>query len=417
MFKILVIDDDWILRTLLQRSLKEYEVITASNGKEGLEKAHAHHPALIICDWMMPGEFDGVQVCRLVKADPKLAASFFILLTGRSNIVDRVLGLDSGADDFLVKPVEVTELKARVRAVVRLHQATQDLKQLAEDLKQQKHILETELAEAAAYVRSLLPNPLREHLQIDCQFLPSRQLGGDCFDYYWLDQEHLVLYLLDMSGHGLGSALPSISIQNLLRSKSLKNVSFDNPKMVLDQLNEVFQMGEHHDRYFTIWYGVYNRTKQELTYASAGHPPAILITKPNDALERSPLDPLEGKSIPGLEVRSAKDSPSTDHPDNYDVQLLRTPGLPIGMMPDVKYINQSCHIPSGSTLYLFSDGIYEIEQQDGEFWNLQEFIKFLRTDAITATADLGEIFQHVLTLTGADSFDDDCSLVRVQFPN
>ena len=144
-----------------------------------LHRAIAYRPALIICDWIMPG-LNGLEVCNRIKTDPNLSTTFFILLTSLDSVADRVKGLDAGADDFITKPIEQNELKARVRAGLRLHQ-------LSRDLQTQKLLLETELAEAAEYVRSLLPLPLTEPFEVDSRFIPSRQLGGDCFDYYWLD--------------------------------------------------------------------------------------------------------------------------------------------------------------------------------------------------------------------------------------
>ncbi|MGK7917768.1 MAG: response regulator, partial [Prochloraceae cyanobacterium] len=269
MTQILVIDDDPAIQILLQRTLASqgYEVVLASDGEEGLNKARQLRPAMVICDWLMP-RMNGLEVCRQVKASPELSTTFFILLTSLGSVEDKVKGLDAGSDDFLCKPIEMYELKARVRAGLRLHQ-------LNRDLQQQKQLLEAELAEAAEYVRSILPEPLTEPpTTIDVCFIPSRRLGGDGFDYYWLDSEHLVVYLLDVSGHGLRAALPSLSVINLLRSRGLTKVNYYRPSEVLQGLNHTFQMTERNDKYFTIWYGVYNSKTRQLVYSSAGHPPA-----------------------------------------------------------------------------------------------------------------------------------------------
>lgn len=143
MLQILVIDDDLVMRLVLKKTLQEqgYEVIVAKNGKEGIELAQKHHPALVICDWLMP-EVDGLDVCAQIKQDPNLSSTFFILLTSRSAVEDKVKALDSGADDFLSKPIEKIELIASVRAGLRLYQLNQDL-------QLQKHLLESELNEAS----------------------------------------------------------------------------------------------------------------------------------------------------------------------------------------------------------------------------------------------------------------------------
>src|SRR5207248_1110379 len=100
---------------------------------------------------------------------------------------------------------------------------------------------------------------------------------GDAFGYNWLDDDHLAIYLLDVCGHGVGAALLSISAMNVLRSHALPNVDFRNPTEVLATLNENFLMENQNGKYFTLWYGVYNKQSRKLVYCSGGHPPSILI--------------------------------------------------------------------------------------------------------------------------------------------
>ncbi|MGL5193326.1 MAG: response regulator [Chroococcales cyanobacterium] len=137
MDKILVIDDDSATRLLLKRDLKleGHEVTVAKDGEEGVKLALEVHPAVIICDWVMPC-FDGVEVCRIVKSNPELAQTFFILLTSKVDLQDRIQGLDAGADDFLSKPVNPAELLARVRAGLRLYHSQQQLSQSNQQLSQ-----------------------------------------------------------------------------------------------------------------------------------------------------------------------------------------------------------------------------------------------------------------------------------------
>jgi len=376
MTRILVIEDDSTMQTILQKALQSegHTVDIASGGEAGLQKAHEKPPDLIICDWMMP-IVDGLEVCRRVKADPKLSTTFFILLTARGSVEDRVHGLDTGADDFLTKPIEIPELQARVRAGLRLHQ-------MSEDLQTQKQLLEKELMEAAAYVQSLLPAPLNDRISIDSRFIPSSQLGGDCFDYSWLDPDYLSMYLLDVSGHGLGSALPSITVLNLLRSQSLPSVNFYQPHSVLRALNETFQMDDQNDKYFTIWYGVYNRVRRQLVYSSAGHPPAILVT------------PSSGGTV--------------------QIKKLKTPGMPIGMMPDEMYVSNRCDIPQDSLLYIFSDGIYDLPgQADLPVWNFNTFTDLLAN--LQAATNLDVLLQEVHTLSQTTTLGDDLSILKVTF--
>ncbi len=128
MAKILVIDDDITVQLVLVHLLKRegHQVSTATDGQTGLELAKQQHPDAIVCDWMMPG-LDGLEVCRQVNADPDLATAFFILLTAREDVDDRVKGLDAGADEFLSKPIEAEELLARMRAGLRSRRLTQQV--------------------------------------------------------------------------------------------------------------------------------------------------------------------------------------------------------------------------------------------------------------------------------------------------
>lgn len=378
MENIVIIDDDPAIQMLLKRTLasRGYEVTVASNGAEGLEQVQALHPAMVICDWVMP-KMNGLDVCRHVKSLPELATTFFILLTSKGSVEDRVEGLDAGADDFLCKPIEMFELEARIRSGLRLYQ-------LNNDLQRQKQLLETELAEAADYVCSLLPEPSPSPpLVVDMRFIPSSQLGGDSFDYYWLDDQYAVMYLLDVSGHGLRAALPSVSVLNLLRSQALKQVNYRKPGEVLAGLNEIFQMTARNDKYFTIWYGVYHQKTRQLTYASAGHPPALLLSPQRDG--------------------------------TLHTQPLKTPGFPVGMFPNVDYEEAVCSVVPNSSLYLFSDGIYELPQPDGELWGLDRFTHQLQAYRLTPNRNLDQIINQMKTVNQDLAFDDDLSLLEINF--
>ncbi|KOP26742.1 regulator [Hapalosiphon sp. MRB220] len=395
MVRILVIDDDPIVRTVLKRTLQNqgYEITVANNGEEGITQAKLLRPALIICDWIM-SHLDGLEVCRQIKADPELATTFFILLTAKGAAPgeeeDRVKGLDAGADEFVSKPIEMNELKARVRAGLRLYQLNQDLqtqKQALEKLNQnlhtQKQILEAELAEAADYVRSLLPLPLTGTVDIEALFIPSAQLGGDCFDYYWLDDDNLAIYLLDVSGHGVGSALLSVSVLNVLRSQSLPNTNFYQPSEVLKALNNAFQMKNHGDKYFTIWYGVYHRLKHQLVYANAGHPPALLLSE-----------------------QSAPD---------FQVKQLGSLDLPIGFLPEVDFMDAVFDVEENSTLYVFSDGVYEINQPDGKILGLDSFIDIIINYNQVNKCHIQHLLNQIMKLNFQHFFEDDLSVLKISF--
>jgi sigma-B regulation protein RsbU (phosphoserine phosphatase) len=377
MTDILIFEHDACTQQPLVEALvaQGYTVATADSGEEGLALAETLGPRVIISDLNIPGEIDGLTLCHRLKQDPRLDITVLILLTARYSAADRVKGLEAGADDLLSKPVDIEELNARVRAGLRLYQVTQDL-------RQQKSRLEAELAEAEGYVRSLLPPDQGGKIPIQSRFLPSQQLGGDCYDYYWLDPDYLVIYLLDVSGHGLGSALLSTSVLNVLRSQSLPDVSFYRPEKVLRGLNETFQMGDQHQKYFTIWYGVLNCANRQLLYASAGHPPALLV--------------------------------SLDEEQGLHTQQLYTPGVPVGMFPDSDYSWSQCQVPPQSRLYLFSDGVYEIWKSNQDYFGLEAFVDLI----ISTPGEIGidPILDTVKAHHSSQVAHDDMSLVMVEVP-
>ncbi len=370
---ILLVDDDRSTLMLVARYLQkspfyQYQVVTATNGKAAWDILQNLVPEVIISDWDMPG-FSGIELCKKIRATPALHLCYFILLTSHAKLENRVQGLDAGADEFLTKPVEQEELRARVRAGLRLQQ-------LSRDLQRQNQILESELDAAGRYVRSQIPAPIEGQVITKWLFRPSSQLGGDCFDYYWLDEDHLVLYLLDVSGHGVGSALLSASVLHILRSRSLINVDFRDPNQVLSSLNNTFPMGNHNDMYFTIWYGVYHSPSRVLRYACAGHPPGIVLQ--GNHIETIPPEPE---------------------------------GLPIGLLDHEVFPTQHYVLPAASTLFLYSDGIYEITCTDGRMWTFEEFLDLFRQHL-----SLEEVLAHVQTLSGQANFDDDISLLQIDFP-
>lgn len=252
-------------------------------------------------------------------------------------------------------------------------------KQAEAQVQHQNEILRSELNKAANYVRSLLPSPLTKPIEVQQQFIPSIQLGGDAFDYYWLDRDNLLVYLLDVAGHGIQSALLSVSILNILRSQALYNTDFYQPWTVLEELNRVFPMNESGENYFTIWYGVYNIVERQLVYASAGHPPAILVSG-----------------------------------SDFSVKQLGSSSIPIGMFPYTEFEVQTCKIPPGSTLYIFSDGVYEIVLENGQIWGLDAFIDFLTPKKPQVPIDSKQSIQYIQSLNKNQPFNDDISLLQIK---
>ncbi|MGE5432453.1 MAG: response regulator [Syntrophomonadaceae bacterium] len=131
MDKILIVEDEEDTRFILERLLSKnnYEVKTANNGQEALQLLDSYMPKVVVADWTMP-VMDGIELCNIIKKNDKYKLIYFILLTARASLKDRVTGLDIGADDFLVKPIENQELLARIRSGIRIHNLQNELKSI-----------------------------------------------------------------------------------------------------------------------------------------------------------------------------------------------------------------------------------------------------------------------------------------------
>ncbi len=377
---ILLVDDDRIHSRILEVRLRAqgYQIVVADSGERALAQARLCPPTVILCDWLMDG-MNGLDVCRACKAEPALASAHFILLTSRSRVEDRVEGLDCGADDFLSKPVDPEELLARVRSGIRLHQANERLKLLAEELRQQKLRLDQELEEAASYVRSLLPEAIGGAVRADSRFEPCNELGGDSFDFFWLDDDHFVVYLADGSGHGLAAAFPSISVHNQLRSRSLP-VDLRDPAAVLQTLNAGFPMERHQGRYLTLWYGVYQPSSRTLRFASAGHPPAMLWSRTGA----------------------------------FPCRWLKGQGMAVGLFEDTTYGSERVEVGEGGCLLVYSDGLYEVPRPGGEMGTLPEFMQLVeQCRGLLADDDgLDRLLSQIHDATDNVPFTDDYSVIR-----
>ena len=378
--RILVVDDNEVTRDILMRHLERqgHQVAVCESGAEALNVLSDQTFDLVLLDILMPG-LNGYQVLEKMKADPLLRDIPVVMISAldETDSVARCIAL--GAEDYLPKTFDPILLKARISACLsKKHYRDQEQKYIKALLESQRQ-LERELAEAADYVKDLLPKPPAEGpFRADWIFQPSTKLGGDCFDYHWAAPDRLVLFLLDVSGHGIGAALLSVSVMNVLRSQVLPQTDFTNPAAVLGALNQNFQMETQNNMYFTIWYGVWTPSTGQLQFACAGAPPAVLLS-------------------PGAEPVE-----------------LGTPDMIIGVDPEYKYETRSVDTLPGSRLYLFSDGVYEVRKAAGAMMTFREFTDLLAyRSRLSDGSTVQGVLQQIQGLAGADHFDDDFSLLEI----
>jgi len=382
--RVLLVDDQVIIAEAVKRMLADQhdiELFFCNEPTNAIQMAAEVKPTVILQDLVMP-DIDGLTLVRYFRANPATKEIPLIVLSVKEDPKIKADSFALGANDYAVKLPDKIELVARIRyhsiAYTRLIERNEAYEQLAES----QRILNNELAEAADYVRTLLPKPLDNTIKTNWRFIPSTQLGGDAFGYHWIDEDNFAIYLLDVCGHGIGAALLSISVINVIRSQALPHTDFLQPVDVLTALNQTFPMEKHNNMFFTLWYGVFNRSSRELVYASGGHPPALLIT--GECIDKT-------KSVE-----------------------LHTPGFIIGGMEEAVFHQASVNIESYNRLYIFSDGVFEITRADSSILSYAEFVDVLK-EASSGDDPLSTIYQFSLSVNGKKKFDDDFSLLEVVF--
>ena len=242
-------------------------------------------------------------------------------------------------------------------------------------LKTQERLHE-ELAAAANYVRSLIPPPLTEPVTLDWRYVPSDELGGDCLGYHFLGDNKLAVYVLDISGHGVGAALLSVVLLDALRSCSLAGVDFSDPAAVLAALSREFPVSRH-GRFLTIWYGVLDLAASELSFSTAGHPPAVMVRR-------------EGEP-----------------------RLLSTNGIVSGCKEGATYENMRCLLRTGDSLFIYSDGAYELGSEPRTTMSLGDLAAVFER-ATHGTNPLDEVLAELKLRGKSEGFADDVSLLAIK---
>ncbi len=380
--KVLLVDDQQIVGSAVSMMLaneKDIEFHFCQEPAMALSVAEEIEPTVILQDLVMP-DIDGLTLVKFFRGHPRLKDVPLIVLSSKEEAITKADAFEVGANDYLVKLPDKIELIARIRYHSQGYIALMERNEMYQALLESKEALAHELNRAAEYVISLLPSPLKQGVvRSQWKFVPSADLGGDSFGYHWIDQEHFAVYLLDVCDHGVGPALLSVSALNVLRSQTLPNTDFRDPVSVLNTLNETFVMEKQNNLYFTIWYGVFNKTTRELTYGSAGHPPALLYE-------------------PG-----------------GDVKELITKNLIVGHLPKFPYKSAKVEVPEGSNFYVFSDGVYEVEVSPGKMWTLEEMSDLLKTQKNEEDSELEGLYDHIMVLNNDANLPDDFSILKLKF--
>jgi sigma-B regulation protein RsbU (phosphoserine phosphatase) len=399
--RVLVVDDSAPQRMVLAKLLRGwgYEVIEAASGADALDILRGADVDMILSDWVMPG-MSGVDFCRAFRTQVRPRYVYFVLLTSKSDKEDVALGLDSGADDFLTKPVNSGELRARLMAGERIMGMQEELRDkndlLTGALDQLRRVhegLNRDLVEARRLQQSLMPDRMREFegARVSLMFRPSGHVGGDFIGLFRVSETRIGLYSMDVSGHGVASALLAARVAGYLSGASPEQniaLTIDElglytmrpPNEVCERLNELMLSQMETDLYLTMLLADCNLRTGEIRMVQAGHP--------NPAIQRA---------------SGAVERPGAG-------------GLPVGLIGGARWRSFTVVLEPGDRLFALSDGVTECPGPGGKDFGEAGIDAFLRRNAGVHGPDLLDGLSWELDrFSGLQDLPDDVSCALFEY--
>ncbi|MBX6311619.1 MAG: SpoIIE family protein phosphatase [Isosphaeraceae bacterium] len=392
---LLVVDDNEMSRDLLSRRLRlrGYEVAVACDGKEALALLRSRRFDLVVLDVMMP-ILNGFQVLEIIRKEHPASELPVIMATALDQSEDIIQALKLGANDYVAKPLDFPVVAARIQTHLALKRAMDEVLRLQGQLAERNRRLEEanarlrrDLRAAARVQGTFLPRAVPPVGGAACAwvFRPCEELAGDGLSIFALGPRHLGLYVLDVSGHGVASALLSAAIARALvpppdPASILAGPEGEptSPAAVASELDRLFPFDMETEQYFTLLYGVLDVASGAFTYVSAGHPGPIVV-------------PGEGEPR-GLEAG----------------------GFPIGLA-EGPYEDRSARLAPGDRLVLYSDGVTEAVSPDGRAFGVGRMLEVLRRGRAAPLGEsLAALRQEVEGWCGDGGPSDDISLLAVE---
>ena len=400
--QVLVVDDSPAQRKVLNRLLSRwgYAVREAGSGAEALALCRAHRIDLVLSDWMMPG-MSGLEFCRAFRAMPREDYGYFIMLTSKTDKDAVAQGLQEGADDFLSKPVNVDELRARIAAGARILGMERELQEknrlVSDTLAQLQTVydsLDRDLGQARQLQRSLMRESQRRFGpgQVSLLLQPSGHVGGDMVGFFPIGTERVGIYALDVSGHGVTSALLTARLAGLFSGAMPEhNLALmpgpdgighvgRPPAEVAAAMNRLMLEEMETDHYCTLVYAEVEVASGRVRLVQAGHP-----------------HPLVQRAC-------------------GRVDSLGAGGLPVGLLPEAAYTGVETVLQPGDRLLIMSDGVTECPDplgaelgEDG----VQGLMQALR--GARGSAFLDGLVAALQRHAGSGDFRDDVSAALYEF--
>lgn len=379
---ILVVEDDpAILRGLADNlRFESHEVLTAGNGEVGYRLIRERNPDLVILDVMLPG-LNGFELCRKVRGEG--CTTPILMLTAKSQEDDRVLGLDFGADDYVIKPFSLRELIARVRAIFRQEKDRQ---------VERKHF-DQEMRIAAEVQQRLFPQrqPRLTTLDYAGSCWPAGGVSGDTYDFLELAPGKLGMLLADVCGKGMSAALLMATVQACVRTHGpiLGNRCCDD---VMARVNAILYEAIDSGRFVTMFYAVYDDASRRLTYANAGHPSPLVLHR------RAMAELYESNRVPNASSQSCARLDSS------------TP--PLGIFSELAPSQQVIDLSAGDWLLIFSDGIPEAANDAGQEFGADRIAEVVAQHMDGPAAEARDaVLRDVLRHCGGQPQRDDMTLI------
>lgn len=400
--RVLVVDDSRAQRRILTLMLARwgFQVAEAENAAEALSLCQSFAPDLVISDWMMPG-MSGVDFCRAFRAMQRQSYGYFILLTSKTEKTAVTSGLESGADDFLTKPVNGDELRARINAGARILSMERELiaknGMIAETLAQLQSVhasIDKDLQQARVLQHSLMP---RRSVQfgksrISVMLHSCGHVGGDLAGMFGAASGDFGMFSLDVSGHGITSAMITARVAGYLSSKypdenlalcrNGTDYGFLPPQFVASRLNGRMVGQPGVTEYLTMAYLQVAAASGRARFVQAGHPPPLILRAGGEA------------------------------------QFIGDGGLPIGLIENASYDEHTLKLFPGDRVLLYSDGFTEAVLPDGSLLDDDGLLEIVRSvpDGLRGSAFLDALYKGLKARTGDQSdLDDDISAAFLEY--
>ena len=378
--KILVVDDEPRNVKILQIQLKArgYTVYTAADGLMALDVVKKEMPDLILLDINMP-KMDGFEVVKQIRTNAATEFIPIVMITAlRDTRENRIKSIEAGADDFIEKPFDSLEVIARVRSLLRI-------KQYQDTLAKYNARLEEELQMARSIQEILIPqNGVLElsGFRIASQCCPEMAVGGDFFDIWEVAPNQLGVFISDVMGHGVSAAFVTVFIKTVL-AEFQKQIT-DNPAYLLEILNTRFNdlISSRVFMFATAFCCIIDLTKGELICANAGH------------------------SFPFLY--------NTDQ-ETYNTICDKNTGNGLGIWKESVYETVRYPFNASSKMFLYTDGVYEAKNPQGEEFTVERLQKLVSTCTEQPAAKLiANISAAIDAFTGTHPKEDDLTLIAIE---